>query len=171
MIPVETVVFGLVAFACLVLAILAISVRSAVRAAFCFGATTLCIAGLLLLLGAPLLGASEILIGASGSALLCLVVGVATNFKPPSSAKRVRVRTVVAVALCAALFSLLCLILPSGRPIAQVEHAGSIAGLLVGDFLLPLFLAGFAFVVVAVGTAVLTNPDSAAGAASGVDAS
>lgn len=168
---VEAVAFGPVALACLVLAILTISARSAVRAAFCFGATALCIAALFLLLGTPLVGASEILIGVSGSALLCLLVGVSTNLQSPASIKPVRVRTVVAVALCAGLLTLLCLILPVGRAIAEVEQAGSMAGLLVGDFLLALLLTGLAFVVVAVGTTVLTNPDSVAGSASGGDSS
>ncbi len=163
----EAVAFGLVAVFCLVLATLTVSARSAVRAAFCFGATTLGIAGLFLQLGTPLLGASEILIGVSGSALLCLVVGVSTNLKSIATVKPVRVGTMVAAVLCVGLFFLLCWILPAGCSISEVEQTGSVAGFLVGDFVLPLLLSGFAFLVVAVGTSVLTNPGSVAAAASG----
>ena len=162
----EAVAFSLVAVFCLVLAILTVSARSAVRAAFCFGATTLGIAGLFLQLGTPLLGASEILIGVSGSALLCLIVGVSTNLKSAATVKPVRIYTFFAAVLCGGLFFLLCWILPAGLFISEGEQTGSVAGFLVGDFLLPLLLSGFAFLVVAVGTSVLTNPGSAAAAAS-----
>ena len=163
----EAAAFGLVAVFCLIMAILTVSARSAVRAAFLFGATTLGIAALFLQLGTPLLGASEILIGLSGSALLCLVVGVSTNLKSAVAVRPVRVGTMVAAVLCACLFSLLCLILPAGGSISEKEQTGSLAGSLVGDFLLPLLLTGFAFLVVAVGTSVLTSPDSTAGSAPG----
>ena len=159
----ETAAFGLTAVGCLVLAALTVCARNAVRAAFCFGATSTCVAGLLLQLGAPLLGASQILIGVSGSALSCLVVGVSANLKFASTARPLGVGTVVAAVLCAGLFALLCLILPPRGHISEVEQTGSAAGLLFGDFLLPLLLTGFAFLVVAVGTSVLTKPHSTAG--------
>ena len=160
----EAAAFGLLAVSCLVLAILTVSARSAVRAAFSFGATTLCIAGLFLQLGTNWLGASEILIGVSGSAFLCLIGGVSTNLTSEVTVKPAR--GLVAAVLCAGLFFLLCSVLPTGHSISEVEKTGSVASLLVGDFLLPLLLTGFAFVVVAVGTSVLTNPQETAGATS-----
>ena len=163
----EAAAFGLLAVSCLVLAILTVSARSAVRAAFSFGATSLCIAGLFLQLGTNWLGASEILIGVSGSAFLCLIVGVSTNLKSEVTVKPARTGTLVAAVFCAGLFFLLCWIVPTGRSISEVEQTGSVASLLLGDFLLPLLLTGFAFVVVAVGTSVLTNPEATAGATSG----